>query len=84
MYEINGFKLRIPVVGSPMFTISNPKLVVNQCKSGIIGSFPALNAREPETLEDWLGLYEIPEEKDSSEKYREDVNKFFKEKRKKQ
>ena len=34
-----------------MFTISNPKLVVNQCKSGIIGSFPALNAREPETLE---------------------------------
>ncbi len=54
MYEINGFKLRIPVVGSPMFTISNPKLVVNQCKSGIIGSFPALNAREPETLEDWL------------------------------
>ncbi|MEC9107682.1 MAG: nitronate monooxygenase family protein [Chloroflexota bacterium] len=37
-----------------MFTISNPKLVVNQCKSGIIGSFPALNAREPETLEDWL------------------------------
>ena len=47
-------KLRIPVVGSPMFTISNPKLVVNQCKSGIIGSFPALNAREPETLEDWI------------------------------
>ena len=36
------------------FTISNPKLVVNQCKSGIIGSFPALNAREPETLEDWI------------------------------
>ena len=54
MYEINGFKLRIPVVGSPMFTISNPKLVVNQCKSGIIGSFPALNVREPETLEDWI------------------------------
>ena len=37
-----------------MFTISNPKLVVNQCKSGIIGSFPALNDREPETLEDWI------------------------------
>ena len=51
---MTGFKLRIPVVGSPMFTISNPKLVVNQCKSGIIGSFPALNAREPETLEDWI------------------------------
>ena len=54
MYEINGFKLRIPVVGSPMFTISNPELVVNQCKSGIIGSFPALNAREPESLDDWI------------------------------
>ena len=65
MYEINGFKLRIPVVGSPMFTISNPKLVVNQCKSGIIGSFPALNAREPETLEDW-----IKKIKDNLEEYK--------------
>ncbi len=65
MYEINGFKLRIPVVGSPMFTISNPKLVVNQCKSGIIGSFPALNAREPETFEDW-----IKKIKDNLEEYK--------------
>jgi len=48
-----------------MFTISNPKLVVNQCKSGIIGSFPALNAREPETLEDW-----IKKIKDNLEEYK--------------
>tara|TARA_B100000700_G_scaffold109174_1_gene123146 strand:- start:15847 stop:16776 length:930 start_codon:yes stop_codon:yes gene_type:complete len=37
-----------------MFTVSNPKLVANQCKSGIIGSFPALNARAPESLNDWI------------------------------
>ena len=54
MYKINDFNLRIPVVASPMFTISNPKLVANQCKSGIVGSFPALNARAPETLNDWI------------------------------
>jgi nitronate monooxygenase len=54
MYKINNFNLRIPVVGAPMFTISNPNLVINQCISGIIGSFPALNAREPETLDEWI------------------------------
>jgi len=54
MYKINGFNLRLPVVASPMFTVSNPKLVANQCKSGIIGSFPALNARAPESLNDWI------------------------------
>ncbi|MFL2652880.1 MAG: NAD(P)H-dependent flavin oxidoreductase [Dehalococcoidia bacterium] len=54
MYKINGFNLRIPVVASPMFIVSNPKLVANQCKSGIVGSFPALNARSPETLNDWI------------------------------
>ncbi|WP_226581141.1 NAD(P)H-dependent flavin oxidoreductase [Acuticoccus sediminis] len=50
--------LRIPVVGSPLFIISNPDLVIAQCKSGIVGSFPALNAREkdgePVMLEVWL------------------------------
>ncbi len=50
--------LRIPVVGSPLFIISNPDLVIAQCKAGIIGSFPALNAREKEgepiMLEAWL------------------------------
>ncbi|AUH33545.1 NAD(P)H-dependent flavin oxidoreductase [Paracoccus tegillarcae] len=50
--------LRIPVVGSPMFIVSNPDLVIAQCKAGIVGSFPALNAREkdgePIMLEAWL------------------------------
>ena len=54
MYKINNFNLRIPVVAAPMFTISNPNLVISQCTSGVIGSFPALNAREPETLDDWI------------------------------
>lgn len=50
--------LRIPLIGSPLFIISNPDLVIAQCKAGIIGSFPALNAREadgePPLLEAWL------------------------------
>ena len=46
--------LRLPVIGSPLFIISNPKLVIAQCTSGIIGSFPALNARPAEKLEEWL------------------------------
>lgn len=47
-------KLRLPVIGSPLFIISNPKLVIAQCKAGIVGSMPALNARPAEQLEDWL------------------------------
>ncbi len=56
MYKINGLKqsLRLPVIGAPMFTISNPNLVISQCKAGIIGSFPALNAREPDDLDRWI------------------------------
>lgn len=46
--------LRLPVIASPMFTISYPELVLAQCKAGIVGSFPALNAREPELLDEWL------------------------------
>ncbi|KGJ05716.1 nitronate monooxygenase [Paracoccus halophilus] len=50
--------LRIPVIGSPMFIVSGPELVIAQCKAGIVGSFPALNAREkdgePPLLEAWL------------------------------
>lgn len=50
--------LRIPVVGSPMFIVSGPELVIAQCKAGIVGSFPALNAREaegePPLLDAWL------------------------------
>ena len=47
-------RLRLPVVCSPLFIISNPDLVIAQCKAGVIGSFPALNARPAEALEDWL------------------------------
>ena len=48
-------KLRLPVIGAPLFIISNPDLVLAQCKAGIVGSFPALNARPPELLDQWLG-----------------------------
>jgi nitronate monooxygenase len=47
-------KLRIPVVGAPLFIISNPKLVIAQCTSGIVGAMPALNARPAEQLDVWL------------------------------
>ncbi len=47
-------KLSLPVIGSPLFIISNPQLVIEQCKAGIVGSMPALNARPAEQLEDWL------------------------------
>jgi nitronate monooxygenase len=47
-------RLSLPLIGSPLFIISNPDLVIAQCKAGIIGSFPALNARPAEVLEEWL------------------------------
>ena len=46
--------LSIPVIGSPLFLVSGPELVIAQCKAGIIGSFPALNARPQHVLEDWI------------------------------
>lgn len=46
--------LALPMIGSPLFIISNPDLVIAQCKAGIVGSFPALNARPAEVLEQWL------------------------------
>jgi nitronate monooxygenase len=46
--------LPFPVIGSPLFIISNPKLVIAQCISGVVGSMPALNARPAEQLEEWL------------------------------
>lgn len=46
--------LRLPVIGSPLFIISNPDLVIAQCKAGIIGSFPTLNARPSGMLDEWL------------------------------
>ena len=46
--------LRVPVIGSPLFIISNPDLVIAQCKAGVVGSFPALNARPGPVLDEWL------------------------------
>lgn len=47
-------KMRIPAIGAPLFIVSNPKLVIAQCTAGIIGSFPALNARPQEKLDEWI------------------------------
>nr|WP_294813772.1 nitronate monooxygenase family protein [uncultured Sphingomonas sp.] len=47
-------RLRLPVIGSPLFIISVPDLVIAQCKAGIVGSFPALNARPQSLLDEWL------------------------------
>lgn len=47
-------RLTLPVVGAPLFIISNPDLVIAQCKAGVVGSFPALNARPAEVLDEWL------------------------------
>lgn len=47
-------RLRLPVIGSPLFIVSGPELVIAQCKAGIVGSFPALNARPQSLLNEWL------------------------------
>lgn len=47
-------KLRLPIIGAPLFIVSNPALVIAQCKAGIVGSFPALNARPQEKLDEWI------------------------------
>ncbi|NIL93761.1 MAG: nitronate monooxygenase [Woeseiaceae bacterium] len=46
--------LRLPLIGAPMYIVSNPDLVIAQCTAGIVGSFPALNARPQEALDDWI------------------------------
>jgi nitronate monooxygenase len=46
--------LPLPIIGSPLFIISNPKLVIEQCKAGVVGSMPSLNARPAEQLDEWL------------------------------
>jgi nitronate monooxygenase len=46
--------LPLPIIGSPLFIVSNPKLVIEQCKAGVVGSMPALNARPAEQLDEWL------------------------------
>ena len=52
-------KAPLPIIGSPLFIISNPKLVIEQCKAGVIGAMPALNARPASQLDEWL--HEITE-----------------------
>ena len=52
--------LRLPLIGSPLFIVSGPELVIAQCKAGIVGSFPALNARPQSLLDEWM--HQITEE----------------------
>src|SRR6059058_554528 len=47
-------RLRLPAIGAPLFIVSNPDLVIAQCQAGIVGSFPALNARPQSLLDEWL------------------------------
>ncbi len=47
-------RLRLPAIAAPLFIVSNPKLTIAQCKAGLVGSFPALNARPPSLLDEWL------------------------------
>src|SRR5437763_16554273 len=47
-------RLSIPVIGAPLFIISVPDLVIAQCKAGVVGSFPALNARPAALLDEWI------------------------------
>src|SRR6267154_267697 len=51
-------RLSIPVIGAPLFIISVPDLVIAQCKAGVVGSFPALNARPPALLDEWIARIE--------------------------
>jgi nitronate monooxygenase len=59
--------LRAPVIGAPMFLVSGPQLVIEQCKAGVIGAFPALNARPQERLDAWLSEIE-----ETLDRYRRD------------
>src|SRR5580698_6090970 len=47
-------RLRLPVIGSPLFIVSGPEMVIAQCKAGVVGSFPSLNARPISMLDEWL------------------------------
>ena len=60
---LNKNNFSVPVIGAPLFIVSNPELVIAQCKAGVLGSFPALNARPKELLDDWLA--QITEELES-------------------
>ena len=55
--QILSERLKLPVIAAPLFIISNPDLVIAQCKAGIVGSFPALNARPAEELDASLRVF---------------------------
>lgn len=59
-------RLRLPVLAAPMFIVSGPELVIAQCKAGVIGSFPALNARPKEQLADWIDQIQAELAEDAS------------------
>jgi nitronate monooxygenase len=63
--------LRLPVIGAPLFIISNPALVIAQCRAGIVGAFPALNARPASQLDEWL--HEIREALDAHDRANPDA-----------
>ena len=69
-------KTRIPVIGAPLFTVSYPDLVLAQCKAGIVGSFPALNARPEEKLDEWISMMKKELEEYKSENPEEMVAPF--------
>ncbi len=69
--ELFEGRLSVPVIGSPLFIISNPKLVIAQCLAGVVGSFPSLNARPIEQLDEWLS--EITETISSARRERPDA-----------
>ena len=52
-------QLKLPLIAAPLFIISNPNLVIEQCKAGVVGSFPALNARGNGELERWIDKIEL-------------------------
>ena len=57
-------RLKLPLIGAPLFIIAQPELVIAQCKAGIVGAFPALNARPPELLDTWLTLIKVELERE--------------------
>ena len=67
-------RLSIPVIGAPLFIISVPDLVIAQCKAGVVGSFPALNARPPELLDEIGKMFDKLPSLKSSQQTIEDLN----------
>ena len=54
VYDLLDKNMRLPVICAPMFLVSSPNLVINACKNGVVGSFPAFNTRTQTTLDEWL------------------------------